>query len=214
MKEPVTIHKVCEQTFHLLPQKAIFWEEKRTLIIADLHLGKAGHFRKAGIPISDLVHAKDMLNLEKLINGTQPEHVIFLGDLFHSEHNRSWSAFKRWLSEKESLHFTLVLGNHDVLPPQEYQVKNLNIVDQLDIPPFSFTHIPETSMLFNIAGHIHPAVTLQGKGRQRIKRPCFLFKEKQALLPAFGAFTGTARLQVKKSDAVFAISDDAVIRVN
>ena len=131
MKELAVSHKVCDQTLNLLPEKAIFWEEKKILILADLHLGKAGHFRKSGIPVSELVHSKDMLNLEKVISKTKPDHVIFLGDLFHSEHNQSWPTFKQWLLSKRPLTFTLVLGNHDVLPVQDYIIENLDIVDEL-----------------------------------------------------------------------------------
>lgn len=214
MKEPVTSHKVCEETFHLLPEKAIFWVEKELLILADLHLGKAGHFRKSGIPVSDLVHSKDMLNLNRLIKKVQPAHVIFLGDLFHSEHNQSWPAFKHWLQSMAPLTFTLVLGNHDVLPSQEYRLANLNVVEKLSIPPFEFTHIPESTSAYNIAGHIHPAIRLTGKGRQSLKVPCFHFDQVRALVPAFGSFTGTAQLQVKAADQVFVVAEQEVIRIN
>jgi DNA ligase-associated metallophosphoesterase len=215
MKELIIRHKVCGQTFQLLPEKAMLWEEKGLLIIADLHLGKAGHFRKSGIPVSDLVHSKDMLNLNKVIQNTKPSHVIFLGDLFHSEVNQSWSSFKRWLSEQQPLTFTLVMGNHDVLPPDQYRIQNLDIQEELSITPFKFTHIPEEEGdLYNIAGHVHPAVRLRGKGRQSVKAPCFHFGKTSALLPAFGAFTGTAGLKVNKDDVVYILAEDEVIRVN
>ena len=35
----------------LLPQKAIYYPQHKTLLAADLHLGKAGHFRNAGIAV-------------------------------------------------------------------------------------------------------------------------------------------------------------------
>ena len=68
MKELVTIHKVCHQRLELLPEKAVFWVEKQTLIIGDLHFGKAGHFRKSGIPVPEMIHSKDFITLEKLLN--------------------------------------------------------------------------------------------------------------------------------------------------
>ncbi|MHB1176840.1 MAG: hypothetical protein ACYCZO_00750 [Daejeonella sp.] len=43
--------KFLDQTLLLLPEKAILGQEEKTLIIADIHLGKVGHFRKAGIGI-------------------------------------------------------------------------------------------------------------------------------------------------------------------
>lgn len=214
MKELVTYHEVYGQTFELCPEKALYWKEKNALIVADLHIGKAGHFRKSGIPVSDLVHSKDMLVLDRLIARTSADHVIFLGDLFHSEHNVAWPNFKRWVESKYPLTFTLVLGNHDILPQQEYVIKNMDVVEELIIDPFHFTHIPEKSDHFNIAGHIHPAVRLQGKGRQSMRIPCFYFNKTSALIPAFGSFTGTANLKVKKEDFVFAVAEDQVMRVN
>lgn len=214
MKELITEHKVCEQSLQLLPEKAIYWVEKQTLILGDLHLGKAGHFRKSGIPISELVHSKDIIQIEKLINRYQPVRVVFLGDLFHSDYNQSWQPFKKWIETKADIHFQLILGNHDILHPEQYQIKNLEVLDRLDESPFTFTHEPTQSSMYNLAGHLHPAIRLRGKGRQSIKLPCFYFNQHQGILPAFGHFTGTAALKVKKEDTVFAIADGQVIKVS
>ena len=210
----MSTHQLLGQTLHLLPEKGIFWEEKNYLILADLHLGKAGHFRKSGIPISDLIHSKDILILVKLIAKFKPQQVIFLGDLFHSDHNQGWEVFKRWIKSKAPLPFKLVLGNHDVLDESSYRISNLEVMEKLSLHPFDLTHIPEETELYNLAGHIHPAVRLTGKGRQSLRLPCFYFGKKNGLLPAFGNFTGTAKINIDKTDAVFAIADNKVVRVN
>ena len=38
---------------HLIlhPSGAVYWEEKQTLLLADVHLGKVAHFRKNGISV-------------------------------------------------------------------------------------------------------------------------------------------------------------------
>jgi len=210
----MSTHQLLGQTLHLLPEKGIFWEEKNYLILADLHLGKAGHFRKSGIPISDLIHSKDILILDKLIAKFKPQQVIFLGDLFHSDHNQGWEVFKRWIKSKAPLPFKLVLGNHDVLDESSYRISNLEVMEKLSLHHFDLTHIPEETELYNLAGHIHPAVRLTGKGRQSLRLPCFYFGKKNGLLPAFGNFTGTAKINIDKTDAVFAIADNKVVRVN
>ncbi|WP_273275560.1 ligase-associated DNA damage response endonuclease PdeM [Roseivirga sp.] len=210
----MSTHQLLGQTLHLLPEKGIFWEEKNYLILADLHLGKAGHFRKSGIPISDLIHSKDILILDKLIAKFKPQQVIFLGDLFHSDHNQGWEVFKRWIKSKGPLPFKLVLGNHDVLDESSYRISNLKVMEKLSLHPFDLTHIPEETELYNLAGHIHPAVRLTGKGRQSLRLPCFYFGKKNGLLPAFGNFTGTAKINIDKTDTVFAIADNKVVRVN
>lgn len=207
-------YRFLDQTLLLLPEKAIYWKDKRMLILADVHLGKAGHFRKSGIPISDLVHSKDIYTIEKLIDEFQPTEVIFLGDLFHSDHNQGWEIFRRWIRSKDPQQFKLVLGNHDVLEAPAYRMKNLEIVEVLDCHPFSLTHIPEKTTHYNLAGHIHPAVKLRGKGRQSLRLPCFWFGPENGILPAFGNFTGTARISIKKEDELFVIADHKVVKMS
>ncbi len=207
-------YQFLDQTLLLLPEKAIYWKDKRMLILADVHLGKAGHFRKSGIPISDLVHSKDIYTIEKLINEFQPVEVVFLGDLFHSDHNQGWEIFRRWIRSKAPLQFKLILGNHDVLEAPAYHIKNLEVTEVLECAPFSLTHIPEETDLYNLAGHIHPAVKLRGKGRQSLRLPCFYFGPENGILPAFGNFTGTARINIKKEDNLFVIADHKVVKVS
>ncbi|MEO6166129.1 MAG: phosphoesterase, partial [Chitinophagales bacterium] len=60
-------HTIAGEELYLLPEKAIFWMRKKSLFIADLHLGKSGHFRKAGIPVSSLVHHADLNKLSAII---------------------------------------------------------------------------------------------------------------------------------------------------
>ncbi|MFT6054829.1 MAG: DNA ligase-associated metallophosphoesterase [Roseivirga sp.] len=206
-------HEILEQRLLLLPEKAIYWKEKGLLILADVHLGKAGHFRKSGIPVSDLIHSKDIYTIEKLINLFQPKEVMFLGDLFHSDHNQGWEIFGRWLKSKMPLQFRLVLGNHDILEGFNYDLPNLILCESISIGPFHFSHIPEENERYNLAGHIHPAIRLSGKGRQSLKLPCFWFGTNNGILPAFGQFTGTASIRTKKTDTLFVIADSKVIKV-
>lgn len=37
-----------------------------------------------------------------------------------------------------------------------------------------FSHEPSNKGLFNVHGHLHPAIRLKGKGRQKLELPCFL----------------------------------------
>lgn len=79
------------QNLILHPKKAIFWEEERALIISDLHIGKVGHFRKAGIAIPKLMEQEELALLSDLIHEFKPSKLIFLGDLFHSDMNNDWN---------------------------------------------------------------------------------------------------------------------------
>lgn len=210
-------HTFLGQNFHLLPEKAVFWEETRTLILADVHLGKAGHFRKSGIAVPQSVHLRDLITLEDIIERRQPAKILIIGDLFHSEPNNEWLIFYQWLERFKNLEWMLVKGNHDLLPADIYQTNVLKVTSEPQtVYPFVFTHAPTQigSEWYNISGHIHPSVRLQGRGRQRLVLPCFYFGARHAILPAFGRFTGTATIRPQVGDAVFVISEQTVIRVN
>ena len=194
----------------LLPERAILWESKKILIVSDLHLGKAGHFRKHGIPISRRIHLTDLQILESLILNHNPVEIILLGDLFHSFENNEWQDFLMFIRVHESVNFTLIEGNHDILDEYPSAIKCTTL---LEIPPFSFTHIKEESAYFNLSGHIHPGVSVRGRGRQKIVMPCFYFTEKYGLLPAFGQFTGLKKVKPGSEDQVFGIAQGSVIEL-
>ena len=204
------------ETLELLPQKALLWHERKLLVVADVHFGKVGHFRKAGIAIPKSLEQEDLATLSDLIVEHKPKKVIFLGDLFHSEMNNDWHWIELWRDLFPDIDMILVLGNHDILMDTSYKKAKFEVVDELQLEPFIFTHEPikdpgATSPLYNISGHIHPAVKLRGKGRQRATLPCFYFADKMALLPAFGQFTGTFIMDFKQSDRVYGVLDTKVV---
>jgi len=203
------------QSLLLSPEKALFWEEEKTLVVSDVHLGKSGHFRKHGIAVPQQVNSGNLDRLSLLISQTRPNRLIFLGDLFHSDYNREWSEFVRWRWNYSELTFCLTTGNHDILNRQQYEALDLVLTEQLIHPPFLFRHEPVTDLfeneLYPVCGHIHPAVTLRGKGRQTMTLPCFCFSTSHALLPAFGNFTGTYKIKPEKHSSVFAVSGSKMI---
>ncbi|WP_421762759.1 ligase-associated DNA damage response endonuclease PdeM [Ekhidna sp.] len=201
---------IANERLHLLPERALFLESFKTLILSDLHLGKAGHFRKHGIPISKKIHNTDLAILEMLIKKHMPNQVILLGDLFHSHENNEWNDFLRFLAVYDFVDFTLVEGNHDIL--SDYP-SALSVIPYLEIGPFSLTHIKEDSTKYNLSGHIHPGVSVKGRGRQSITLPCFYFSNGYGILPAFGQFTGIKKIRPKKKDVVYGIADNQVIEL-
>ncbi|MEX0966798.1 MAG: ligase-associated DNA damage response endonuclease PdeM [Bacteroidia bacterium] len=209
------IFKLKNQTLRLLPEKALYWQEQKLLLLADVHLGKAGHFRKAGIPVSSDIHWADLYRLTLLMKRWKPERVIFLGDLFHSDKNQEWEIFREWLLEWPQTEFILVKGNHEFLPDADYSAAHLQIVSQLEMQPFLFVHQPppeaDEAGRYALSGHIHPGVKLWGAGRQSLRLPCFYFHRHYAILPAFGHFTGLALVKPIEAQAIFAIADEEVI---
>ena len=65
--------QIRKEKLQLMPEKAMFWPTRKTLIIADVHLGKAMHFRRAGIPVPGGVEQLNLQRLEDLILSTRPD---------------------------------------------------------------------------------------------------------------------------------------------
>lgn len=207
-----------DQHLVLLPEKGIYWTEQKTLIVSDLHIGKVGHFRKAGIAIPKTLEQEDLAILSDLIDVYQPQQVVFLGDLFHSEHNNDWNWLALWTELFPQIKMILVKGNHDVLHHDYYEQAGFLVLDDLILHPFRFTHEPESSLcntsFYSISGHIHPAVVLKGKGRQSAILPCFYFNAYQAVMPAFGKFTGKYCLKISRDADIFGILGRKVVKLS
>ena len=208
--------EILDEQFVLYPQKAILWKAQRSLLVSDLHLGKINHFRKAGIPVPSKANDHNLEVLIDLVRLSKPERVLCLGDLFHSHYNAEWEVFGEVVRHFSDISFELVQGNHDIMGRYQYSRKGIHVHDSLTIGKFLLTHHPLESVpqgMYNIAGHIHPGVALRGRGRQAMTLPCFFFGERQALLPAFGKFTGLARIAPKKQDKVYIVAEDQVMFV-
>lgn len=210
--------QLCGQHLLLHAFRALYWEEQDSLLIADLHLGKAAHFRRSGIAVPAAVGDANLDKLISLLIDFRPARVLFLGDLFHSDYNNQWLVFCELLEQFPNIHFELILGNHDILDVSFYESSGLIVHEEmLDLEPFLLTHHPLTELpdgeQYNLAGHLHPAVSLRGAGRQRLRLPCFYFGKNQGLLPAFGEFTGLANIPIGADDRVFAIAEDRVIAI-
>jgi DNA ligase-associated metallophosphoesterase len=208
------------QDLLLLPEKALYWKQENALIAADVHLGKVGHFRKAGIAVPRDMEQNELAVLSDLVNEHRPDKLILLGDFFHSDINSDWDWFILWRSQFPRLEVILVRGNHDIIDDSYYHNLNIRLHDQLYIGPFLMLHQPlseeelEHAEGYAFCGHIHPGVRLVGKGRQQITLPCFAFGAHQAILPSFGQFTGRVAIRSNKTDRIFAIAGDKVLAID
>ena len=209
---------VAGETLHLLPAKAAFWPAARTLFVADPHWGKAAAFLAGGLAVPQATTAADLARLDACLDSTDAARLVVLGDLFHAKAGRTpavLTAVAAWRATRPALDVLVIRGNHDRHagdPPPEwgFRVESEPVADG----PFAYRHFPdETPGLYTLAGHVHPAVTLFGRGRQRLTLPCFAFGGRVGLLPAFGGFTGTAAVRPRPGDLVFAIADGEVVAV-
>jgi len=210
--------------WQFLPERAIWWEEERTLIVSDLHLGKAAHFRRHGIAVPNAVNADTLSRLESLVAQWTPQRLLVLGDLFHSDENAEWGEFRTWLmrirAEFGLQTFHLVEGNHDILPESAFNGLDIQRSATWKQGEFIFAHDPKdlgelSAGKVGVAGHLHPAVSMRGKGRQSLKLPCWWFDAKRQVLivPTFGTFTGSVAVKPKKEDACWVTTGTAVLPV-
>ncbi|BAU53251.1 ligase-associated DNA damage response endonuclease PdeM [Mucilaginibacter gotjawali] len=216
-----TVHfELKNQDLYLLPQKAIYWQQEKALIAADVHLGKVGHFRKAGIAVPLDLEQNELAVLSDLIFEHKAEKLILLGDFFHSDMNADWDWFVLWRSQFPKLEIILVKGNHDIIDEAHYHHLNIILHDELLIGPFLMLHHPlgekelQSAAGYVFCGHIHPGISLAGKARQHITLPCFAFGASQAILPSFGKFTGRVAIRSVKADKIFAIAKDKVLAID
>ena len=207
--------RLLDQTLHLYSQRALYWVEARTVVVADVHLGKAATFRAHGISLPGGTTQTNLTNLTAVLDQTKAQRLLILGDLLHAIAGRDVAMIEQvdhWRRQFSTLTIDLVLGNHDHHagpPPESWR---MHCVDRIEEGPFVWQHEPEdVETGYVIAGHVHPAVRLRGPG-ERLTLPCFYFGANYAILPAFGDFTGTSVLQPKVGDTIFVLAEKEVIR--
>lgn len=202
------------ELFYLLHNKALYRPSKKQLILSDLHLGKAAHFRKQGIALPTQAHIDDLERMAHLVRAWKPRSVLLLGDLFHSNYNREWLWFEAFLREHPKIEFTLVIGNHDILPDKAYQLPNMTRVSRLEERWFIFSHAPiDEPEKLNICGHVHPGYELEGPARQSYRLPCFYSNRRHFIMPAFGNLTGLYLMERIGDASYYLITRDTIVRV-
>ena len=205
---------IKDQYFQLHASGAAYWNQKKTLFIADVHLGKVSHFRKHGSAVPSAALQENFKKLNDAIQKFGAQRVIFLGDLFHSFSNSEWDFFAHWRMQHR-IEIILVSGNHDIIDVHKYEGLGILVCEYLIEGPFYCTHHPEEhSEYYNLSGHIHPGVRLKGMGRLGVSTPCFYAGVGQMILPAFGVFTGKYIVEPKKGERIYVIANDEVIDVS
>lgn len=216
MQAPVK-HIIHDHTFWLSPERVLFWEEEKALILSDLHFGKTGHFRKAGIAVPQHVYKEDLQRLFHQVQYFQPSQIIVVGDLFHSNANKELELFRKWRKDHSSLQIHLIKGNHDILKDDWYTATNIETSNELTLQKFSFVHDPKQagacsrSDHYCFSGHLHPGIVMKGAGKQTLRFPCFYFSEHLAILPAFSRFTGIASVEAKANEKIFVIVENKIM---
>jgi DNA ligase-associated metallophosphoesterase len=199
----------------LMADKAVYWPARQCLLIADAHFGKASAYRSLGQPVPQGTTTENLQRLERLITALPCAQVIFLGDFLHgpgSHASGTLSALRGWRARHPILPMTLIRGNHDKRAGDPPADLNIEVVPEpLLLGPFALQHEPDAHPSHHVlAGHVHPVYHLRGRGRQRLRLPCFQIGTRVSLLPAFGAFTGGYAVEQENDHQIFVIGDQEV----
>jgi DNA ligase-associated metallophosphoesterase len=221
MTHPLRIELRGEE-LHLHAERALFWPRRRTLIVADVHLGKDAVFRRAGLPIPAGNVASDLARLEALVDHFAAERLLVLGDLLHAPihpiGDAAWvdqvSAFR---ARYASLAFEVVRGNHDRSPervPSSWNLRWLNEAATHE-GPFLFMHdARDDDRGYALGGHLHPVMRLNSP-TDSLRLPVFWLRAGHGVLPSFGGFTGGHPIgpRLGRRDRVYAATPEGIVKI-
>lgn len=221
MSHPHPSHQavqVAGSELWLLVEKALWWPAEQVLMVADIHFGKAASYRALGQPVPGGTTAGNLQRLDALLAQLPCRRLIFLGDFLHSREARTartLEALADWRERHAALSVTLVRGNHDKRAGDPPAAWNIEVVaEPLLLGPFALQHEPAPCPGRHVlAGHLHPAYVLRGRGRQQVRLPCFVIGEGLSLLPSFGSFTGAMTWEVDNGQRIFVVGDGGVWEV-
>tara|TARA_B100001540_G_scaffold199797_1_gene175979 strand:+ start:492 stop:1238 length:747 start_codon:yes stop_codon:yes gene_type:complete len=141
--------------------------EKKNLVISDLHIGFEHKFSSNKIPNSKTSSVNDIINnVKKIIKKENPDALILLGDVKSSIQNitkSEWNDVPYFFEELNSLEIILIPGNHDanitrLIPDNVTLISSKGMI--IDDVLLTHGHTMPSKNYSNvnniIMGHIHP----------------------------------------------------------
>lgn len=175
----------------LLAEGALWDEAAKLVAVADLHMEKGSFLAAHGSPLPLYDTVATLEKLDTVIQKTQPQTVICLGDSFHDR-----NAEKRMRPEVVQAlnalvasvpNWIWVLGNHDEHFPEN--IHGTRVPHYLH-RGITFCHQEEASIKTpQLIGHYHPKAVISSHNK-RVSGRCFAMSEQLGILPSFGAYTG------------------------
>ena len=169
---------------------ALFWPQRRALLVADLHLEKASWFARFGQLLPPYDSQATLADLAALVAATDATEIWCLGDSFHDVEGcerLSPVARAALVALTHTTRWTWITGNHDPVLADRCggAVAGEAVVDGLVLRHEALA--AETRP--ELSGHFHPKLRVRVRGRQ-VARRCFVATDRKLILPAFGALTG------------------------
>lgn len=195
----------------LRPSGALWAEDSRTLVVADLHFEKGSAFARRGQMLPPYDTAETLRRLAEEVLATQAKTVIFLGDSLHDRK----AELRISAEDRASIddlargrELIWIVGNHDADGPTSLPGE---VVPEITLGGLAFRHEPRRGADHGwAAGHLHPCARVKGKGGS-VRRRCFVTDGQRIVLPAFGAYTGSLNVRDGAFDGLFASPPIAVV---
>ena len=173
-----------------LPQGALFWPERRALLVADLHLEKASWFAAGGQMLPPYDSIATLADLSALAAATGAREIWCLGDSFHDRRGcERLPAEARAMLEAltRATRWTWITGNHD---PEFADPCGGRLAEEAEVDGLLLRHEADPAEPRpELSGHFHPKLRIHHRGRL-VSRRCFVATATKLILPAFGALTG------------------------
>ena len=189
---------------------ALYWPAAEAVIVADLHFEKGSAYAARGVALPPYDTAATLKRLAAVIAAYRPKMLISLGDSFHDDY---WAARMAAQDRDALLHMVSdlqvkwVTGNHDPTPPKGLPGAAAELFHMHHDGALVMRHepLPRHDAAFQageLAGHLHPCGKLRQRGRS-LRRRCFIADDSRAILPAFGALTGSLNVRDAAFDDLF-----------
>mgnify|MGYP002623379057 CR=1 FL=1 len=206
----------------LLAARALLWPAESALLVADLHVGKPEAFQRRGVPVPSTAGEADLARLSATLDATGARSLWVLGDLVHGAEAAATDGLARLRRRHPRVSLHVVRGNHDRhverLPEAWGFEEHLA---PATLGPFALCHEPPAAAWpagaaagtggYALAGHLHPMVRLRGGGDELVL-PCFQFRDRVGLLPAFTAWSSGVRVTPREG-RTFAVTGAEVVAV-
>lgn len=189
---------------------ALWWPDRATLVVADLHLEKGSAYAAKGQLLPPYDTDATLERLEETVARLAPRRVIALGDSFHdgdAAARMPEASAARLAVLVGATEWIWVAGNHDPSPAGPWGGA---VAPEVTLGALVFRHQANGAARGEVSGHFHPKASLTLRGRLLSAR-CFVADGRRLVLPAFGAYAGGLDVFAPPLRALFAGGFDAFL---
>lgn len=201
-----------EPGIFLTSESCVWYEPRKAVIIADLHLGYEAYLSEQGMNVPSHQKKKILDRLSTIKEKYDPDSLIIVGDFKHEFGKNREEEFKDVLDVVEFLtkdtNLVVVRGNHDNFLQTITNTAGVPFYQEsFEVDDITLAHghkeVSLGSEEFLIMGHEHPSIFIRDGVGAGIKLPCFLYHEERKIivLPAFNPLAEGR--DVSKKDSFF-----------